>query len=150
MQAKLGETAPKKNTDEHDKTNLDNEHETAGEKLQLGLLYITLQQMRRATKLNLSAINRILNIMKDNPSMVFLKKIIKPICEIMPEDPLNAVINMIHIPKNAVLGTMKYNVSEVQVKKVIPIKLLESGKFKHKCPLCDKVMVSWGRHRCSH
>ena len=74
MQAKLGETAPKKNTDEHDKTNLDNAHETAEEKLQLGLLYIALQQIRRAAKLNLSAINRILNIIKDNPSMAFLKK----------------------------------------------------------------------------
>ena len=75
MQAKLGETSEtKKNTDEHDATNLDNEHEIAEEKPQLGLLYIALQQRRRAAKLNLSAINRILNIMKDNPSMAFLKK----------------------------------------------------------------------------
>ena len=49
------------------------------------------------------------------------------------EDPLNAVVNMIHVPKNALTGTMKYNVGEVQVKKVISIKILESGKFKHKC-----------------
>ena len=67
MQAKLGETA-QKNTNEHDKTNFDNEHETAEEKLILGLLYIALQQMRRTAKLNLSAINRILNIVKDNHS----------------------------------------------------------------------------------
>ena len=32
----------------------------------------------------------------------------------------------------------------MQAKKVIPIKVLENGKFKHKFPLCDKVMVSWG------
>ena len=116
MQAKLGKTSkPKKNTDEHYKTNLDNEHETAEEKLQLGSLYIALQQMRRAAKLNLSAIDRILNIMKDNPSMAFLKKIIKPMCEKVPEDPLNAVVNMIYVPKNAVPSTMKYNVAEVQV-----------------------------------
>ena len=37
MQAKLENTSePKKNTDEHDKTHLDNEQETAMEKLQLG------------------------------------------------------------------------------------------------------------------
>ena len=30
-----------------------------------------------------------------------------------------------------------------QVKKMIPIKILESGKFKHKCPMYDKVMISW-------
>ena len=53
--------------------------------------------------------------MKDNPSMAFLKKIIKPMCEMVPEDPLNAVVNMIHVPKNAVPGTMKYNVAEVQL-----------------------------------
>ena len=64
-------------------------------------------------------------------------------CEMVPEDPLNAVVNMIHVSKNAVPSTMKYNVAEVQVKKNIPIKILENGKFKHKCPLCDKVMVSW-------
>ena len=44
MQAKLENTSePKKNTNEHDKTNLDNEQETAKEKLQLGSLYIALQ-----------------------------------------------------------------------------------------------------------
>ena len=151
MQAKLEKTSePEKNTDEDDKTNLDNEQETAKEKLQLGSLYIALQQMRRATKLNLSAINRILNIVKENPSMAFLKKIIKPMCEMVPEDPLNAVVNMIHVPKNAVPSIMKYNVAEVQVKKVIPIKILENGKFKHKCPLCDKVMVPWGRGIDTH
>ena len=65
-------------------------------------------------------------------------------CEMVPEDPLNAVVNMIHVPNNAVPSTTKYNVAEVQVKKVIPIKILENGKFKHKCPMCDKVMVSCG------
>ena len=75
MQAKLENTSePKKNTDEHDKTNLDNEQETATEKLQLGSLYIALQQIRGAAKLNLSAIERIQNIVKENPSMAFLKK----------------------------------------------------------------------------
>ena len=117
------------------KTNLDNEWETAKEKLQLGSLYIALQQMRRAAKLNLSAIKRIQNIVKENLSMAFLKKIIKPKCEMVPEDPLNAVIKMIHVPKNAVPSTMKYNVAEVQVKKIIPIKILENKKFKHKCPV---------------
>ena len=152
MQAKLENTStPKKNTDEHDKTNLDNEQETAMEKLQLGSLYIALQQMRRAAKSNLSAIERIQNIVKENPSMAFLKKIIKPMCEMVPEDPLNAVINMIHVPNNAVPSTMKYNVAEVQVKNIIPIKILENGKFKHKYPVCDKVMISWGGgHRFSH
>ena len=54
MQAKLEKTSePKKNTDEHDKTNLDNEQQTTKEKLQLGLLYIAPQQMRRAAKVNL-------------------------------------------------------------------------------------------------
>ena len=64
-------------------------------------------------------------------------------CEMMPEDPLNAIVNMIYVPKNAVPST-KYSVAKVQVKKVIPIKILENGKFKHKCPMCYKVMVSWG------
>ena len=86
------------------------------------------------TKLNLSPIERIQNIVKENPSMAFLKKI----------------INMIHVPNNAVPGTMKYNVAEVQVKNIIPLKILENGKFKHKCPMCDKVMISWGGHRFSH
>ena len=75
--------------------------------------------------------------------MAFLKKIIKPMCEMVAEDPLNAIVNMIHVPNNAVPGTTKYNVAEVQVKKIIPIKILENGKLKHKCLMCDKV-VSWG------
>ena len=74
MQAKLGETAElKKNNDEHGKSNFDNEHETAEEKLQLGSVYIALQQIRRAAKLSLSAIDKILTIVKDNSSMAFLK-----------------------------------------------------------------------------
>ena len=97
---------------------MDNEQETEMAKLQLGSLYIALQQMRRAAKLNLSAIERIQNIVKEIPSMAFLKKTIKPMYEMVPEDPINAVINMIHVPNNAVPGTMKYNVAEVQVKKL--------------------------------
>ena len=70
MQAKLENSSePKKDTYEHDKTNLDNEQKTAKKKLQLGLLYFALQQMRRAAKLNQSAIERIQNIVKENPSM---------------------------------------------------------------------------------
>ena len=46
-------------------------------------------------------------------------------CEQVPEDPLNSVINMIHIPMNAVPGTTKYSVAEVEAKKVIPIKILQ-------------------------
>ena len=89
IQAKLENTSePKKNTDEHDKTNLDNEQETAKEKPQLGSLYIALQQMRRAAKLNLFAIERIQNIVKENPFVAFLKKIIKAMCEMVPEDLL--------------------------------------------------------------
>ena len=49
--------------------------------------------------------------------MAFLKKIITPMCEMVPEDPLNAVVNMIHVPKNTVPSTTKYNVAEVQAKK---------------------------------
>ena len=141
-QAELCETPkPSKKANKDDKIN---EHETVDEKLQLGSLYIALQQMRRAAKLNLSAINRILKLVKENPSIAFLKKIIKPMCEQVPEDPLNSVVNMIHIPMNAVPGTTKYSVVEVEAKKVIPIKILQNGKFVHKCPMCDKVMVSWG------
>ena len=65
-------------------------------------------------------------------------------CEMVPEDPLNAVRNMIYVPKNAVPATTKYNVTEVQAKKVIPIKILQNGNFMHKCPMCEKVMISWG------
>ena len=86
---------------------------------------------------------RILNIVKENPSMAFLKKIIKPMCEMVPEDPLNAVVNMIHVPKNIVPGTTKYNVRSSS-EKVIPVKILQNGKFMHKCPMYEKVMVSWG------
>ena len=60
--------------------------------------------------------------------MAFLKKIIKPMCEIMPEDSLNTVVNIIHVPKNAVPGTTKYKVSEVQVKKIYSSK--NTGKWE--------------------
>ena len=71
-QAELCKTPkPSKKANKDDKIN---EHETVDEKLQLGSLYIALQQMRRAAKLNLSAIDRILKLVKENPSIAFLKK----------------------------------------------------------------------------
>ena len=83
---------------------------------------------------------RILNIVKENPSMAFLKKIIKPMCEMVPEDSLNAVVNMIHVPKNIVPGTTKYNVTEVQVKKLF---LLKYCKMENLCTSAQCVRKSW-------
>ena len=125
----------------NNKYNQINEVETAEEKLQLGSLYIALQQMRRAAKLNLSAMERILNIVKENPSMAFLKTIIKPMCEMVPEDPLNAVVNMIHVPKNTVPGITKYNVTEVQTKK--KLFLLKYCKMENLCTSAQCVRKSW-------
>ena len=121
-------------------------------KLQLGSLYIALRQMRRAatshlpqSKLNLSAIERIQNIVKENPSVAFLKKIKKPMCEMVPEDPLNAVVNMIHVRNNVVPGTTKYNVAEVQVKKMIPIKYQKMGSLNTNAPCVIKLWYLGGQ-----
>ena len=140
-QAELCETPkPSKKANKDDKIN---EHETVDEKL-VGFFIYCPTANAKGSKIEPFSIDRILKLVKENPSIAFLKKIIKPMCEQVPEDPLNSVVNMIHIPTNAVPGTTKYSVAEVEAKKVIPIKILQNGKFVHKCPMCDKVMVSWG------
>ena len=61
-------------------------------------------------------------------------------CEMVPEDPLNVVINMIHVTKNTVPGITKYNVTEVQVKKLF---LLKYCKMKNLCTSAQCVRKSW-------
>ena len=61
-------------------------------------------------------------------------------CEMVPEDPLNAAVNMIHVPKNAVPGTIKYNVTEVQAKKLF---LLKYCKMESLCTSALCVRKSW-------
>ena len=100
--------------------------------------------MRHAAKLNLSAIDRLQNLVRENPTMAFLQNIVKPLCEIVPQDPINALVDLIHVPKKPFPADTKYNVTDVTHEKAILIKVLQNGKFVHKCPICKLVKVSWG------
>ena len=84
------------------------------------------------------------NLVRENPTMAFLQNIVKPLCEIVPQDPINALVDLIHVPKKPFPADTKYDATDVTHEKVIPIKVFQNGKFVHKCPICKLVKVSWG------
>ena len=61
-------------------------------------------------------------------------------CEILPKDPINAVVPLIHVPPTE----SKYNVMPITEKKPVPKRKIINGKMVHECPLCNLQKVSWG------
>ena len=66
------------------------------DKKAIGALYLSIKQMQKATKLNLSALTRIQSLITEYPSLHFLYKLLKPVTEIMPEEPINTLAPVMH------------------------------------------------------
>ena len=120
--------------------------DTQEEKVALGALFKSVKDMRKAAKLNLRAMTRLGDLIEKYPNMAFLKKLLKPVAEIMPDEPINTVQNLISFSGSAyVAGPEKYPTGPVM--KVIPKKQVIHGKISHRCSAdgCDFSAASWGK-----
>ena len=67
----------------------------------------------------------------------------KPIPEIMPENPINTVTPILQmVGVTAATGGQKYDTENVL--KVVPKWLVVDSKIKHKCSACEFERASWG------
>ena len=109
----------------------------------VGAFFLSLKKMRRAAKLNLRALTRLQELAGKYPCLHFLYKIMKPISEIMPENPINTVTPILQmVGVTVAIGGQKYDTENVL--KVVPKRLLVDGKIKHKCSACEFERASWG------
>ena len=117
------------------------------DKKAIGALFISIKQMHKATKLNLSALTRIQNLITEYPSLKFLYKLLKPITEIMPEQPINSIppiVDLTGLPQSS--GGSKYPTQAKTEVKLMPKKYLNSEKVIFRCSAegCDFTRPSWG------
>lgn len=101
--------------------------------------------MRRAAKLNLAALTRLKELTTKYPSLEFMYKILKPVSEIMPDNPINTITPILEIVGvKPTSGGNKYNTESVV--KITPKRFLKGGKIYHRCSLagCTFERVSWG------
>ena len=109
----------------------------------VGAFFLSLKEMRRAAKLNLRALTRLHELARKYPCIDFLYKIMKPISEIMPENPINTVTPILQmVGVKAATGGQKYETDNVV--KIVPKRLVVHGRIKHKCSACDFEKASWG------
>ena len=109
----------------------------------VGVFFLSLKDMRKAAKLNLRALTWLQELVRKYPCLDFLYKIMKPISEIMPDNPINTVTLILQmVGVKATTGGQKYETENVV--KVVPKRLLVDGKIKHKCSACDFERASWG------
>ena len=117
------------------------------DKKAIGALFISIKQMHKAAKLNLSALMRIQTLITEYPSLKFLYKLLKPVTEIMPDNPINTIVPVVHLPGLvATLGGTKYQPQPKTEVKLTPKKYLLSGKVMFHCSAegCDFTKPSWG------
>ena len=120
---------------------------TDEDKKALGVLFLSIKQMRKAAKLNPSALTRIQNLIIEYPSLKFLYKLLKPVTEIMPEQPINTIVPVVNLPGLVpTSGGTKYPTQEKTELKLMPKKYLMSGKVMFCCSAedCDFTRPSWG------
>ena len=111
----------------------------------IGNFYLSLKELRKGAKITLNALTRLQELVQKYPSLEFLYKVVKPITEVMPQDPLNSLPPLLMM--SAVRGGgEKYQTEKVT--KICPKRFVdENGKLGHKCgaPGCPEIAVSWGK-----
>ena len=109
----------------------------------VGAFFLSLKEMQRVAKLNLRALTRLHELARKYPCIDFLYKIMKPISEIMPENPINMVTPILQmVGVKVATGGQKYETDNVV--KIVPKCLVVHGRIKHKCSACDFEKASWG------
>ena len=117
------------------------------DKKAIGALFLSIKQMRKAAKLNLAALTRLQDLIQKYPSMKFLNKLLKPVAEIMPEEPINSITPLLECRGLAsTSGFSKYKTQERTEIKLNPKKFLQAGKVMFRCSAegCDFTKRSWG------
>ena len=117
------------------------------DKKAIGVLFLSIKQMPKAAKLNLSALTRIQNLIMEYLSLKFLYKLLKPVTEIIPEQPINTIPPVLNVPGLATTsGGTKYQTQPKTDVKVTPKKYLMSGKVMFRCSAedCHFTKPSWG------
>ena len=113
----------------------------------IGSFYLSLKELRKGAKMTLNALTRMQELVEKYPSLDFLYKVVKPITEVMPQNPLNSlqpILMMSGVDYRG--GGAKYKTEAV--KKITPKRFVdENGKLGHKCgaPGCPEISVSWGK-----
>ena len=102
--------------------------EKTQEQKQMAFLQTALQEMKHAAKLNLAAIEKINDLVEENPSIGFLKTLFKPRYDIFQNDKLKFMADNFNVAKSPCLGTSKYKVSGVVLQKTVPLKQRKMGK----------------------
>ena len=112
----------------------------------IGYFYLSLKEMRRGAKLTLKGLTRMQELVETYPTMDFLYKVLKPVSEVMPQNPINTIppiFMMAGVDYTA--GGSKYNTEPI--KKITPKKFVDGkGKLGYKCsaPGCNVQYISWG------
>ena len=136
------------NQDEVDATNKQNiSKEIMGmdevDRKAVGAFFVSLKVMRKAAKLNLHALTWLQELARKYPCLDFIYKIMKPISEIMPENPINSIAPILQMSGvRAVMGGQKYEIDNVI--KIVPKQIIVDGRIKHKYSACEFEKVSWG------
>ena len=119
------------------------------DKKAIGALFLSIKQMWKAAKLNLSTLTRIQRLITEYPSLKFLYKLLKPVTEIMPEEPINTLAPVMQYKGLVVTsgggGGVKYQTQPKTKLKLNPKKYLKSGKVMFRCSAegCDFNKPSW-------
>ena len=117
------------------------------DKKAMGALFLSIKQMRKAAKLNLAALTRLQDLITKYPSMKFINKLLKPVAEIMPEEPINRIAPLLECRGVATTsGFSKYQTQERTEIKLNPKKFLQAGKVMFRCSAegCEFTKRSWG------
>ena len=117
------------------------------DKKAVGALFVSIKQMRKAAKLNLAALTRLQDLITKYPSMKFVNKLLKPVAEIMPEQPINSIVQLLECRGlTTTSGGIKYKMQEPTEIKLTPKKYLQAGKVMFRCSAegCEFTKVSWG------
>ena len=118
----------------------------------IGSLYLSLKEMRKEVKLTLKGLMQIQELIEKYPSVDFLYKILQPVSEIMPQNPLNAIplIFMMSVVDYR-SGGSKYKTEAV--KKITPKRFVDDrGKLGYKCgaPGCLEIFRFMGKNEHTH
>ena len=111
----------------------------------IGALFRSIKEMRKAAKLNLSALTRLQELAAKYPSLDFMYKVMKPVSEIMPDTQINSLKPILEIVGlEPTTGGQKYSTESVV--KIIPKRFVKAGRIHHRCSLvnCKFERVSWG------
>ena len=91
----------------------------------------------------MQALTRLEELGKQYLALAFIYKVMKPISEIMPENPINTLMPILQIPGlKAATGGQKYETENVL--KIIPKCVIVDGRIKHRCSGCEFERASWG------